>query len=437
MRDDLLPLSRDPKHQILYHSHMKAHALLWASMAVVAVSLIWSCFTYLDELTRADHASVVPTGQTKVIQSLEGGIVEKIFVKEGQLVKQGELLAEIDDTSAKSLYDKNQHEIIALQLKCARLIAEANAVPFLIPADLKKVASKEADSEYDLYLSRQKEMELKIQAVSDEAKQTEQSLLEEKAGLEQLETTLSLKKKEFDMLKNLQNNGAVSPQELLQAEKAVVEAEGQIKQTQYRIEKINQQKIGIKNKKEEIKSSYEKDAYEEYNRSKLQLSQIQDEQISISDKVARTQLKSPVHGIIKKLYVNTEGGVLRPGDTLFEIVPKDEKLIIEAKINPKDIGFIHEGMRARVKITAYDFSLYGGLEGEVESISPDVLVERDQTYYMVRIKTDRSYLERMGHRYDIIPGMAASVDILTGKKTVMSYILKPIIKARQRAMTER
>ena len=228
-------------------------------------------------------------------------------------------------------------------------------------------------------------MELKIQAVVDEGKQAEQSLLEEKAGLEQLETTLNLKQKEFDMLKNLQSNGAVSPQELIQAEKAIVEAEGQIKQTKYRIEKIQQQKIAIKNKKEETKSSYEKDAYEEYNRAKLQLSQIQDEQISISDKVARTQLKSPVHGIIKKLYVNTEGGVLRPGDTLFEIVPKDEKLIIEAKVNPKDIGFIHEGMRARVKITAYDFSLYGGIDGEVESISPDVLVERDQTYYMARV----------------------------------------------------
>jgi adhesin transport system membrane fusion protein len=437
MHEELTPVSRDHKNMILNHSTFREHALLWIAMGIVAISLIWACVTRIDEITRSDHATVVPTGQTKVIQSLEGGIIKSIFVNEGQSVHKGQVLAEIDDVGAQSQLEKNTIQINALKLRCARLLAEVTNQPFIIPQALKQQYPAQSRSEQMLYETRQHDNEVKIQLLEDERKQLEQEILEQQSEIHQAEQSQALKKKEYAMMLNAQKSGAISPQEILQIERALTELAGQKQQAEHRMQKCIEQKKSLINKKEEVVSSFQKESSSDYNKSKVDLNQLMQEQTSLADKELRTQLRSPVNGIVNKVYIHTEGAVLRSGDTLFDVVPIDDKLVIEAKINPKDIGFIHPGMKANVKITAFDYSLYGGLEGVVQSISPDVLTERDTTYYLVRVVTSRSYLERFGQRYPIIPGMAASVDVLTGKRTVMDYILKPILKARQRAMTER
>ncbi|NBV29504.1 HlyD family type I secretion periplasmic adaptor subunit [bacterium] len=327
--------------------------------------------------------------------------------------------------------------INALSLRCERLLAELKSQPFIVPHELRDRYPSQARSEELLYKSRQRDHSIKMQLLDDDRMQIQQQILEQKAELLQTEKSYDLKKQEYAMMMKLQQSGAVSPQEILQAQRALNDFEGHIEQLQHRIQKSIEQQRSLSNRKEEVASIFQKEASNEYNRSKVELSQLIEEQNMLADREERTQLRSPVNGVVNKVYLHTEGAVLRSGDTLFDVVPVDDKLVIEAKINPKDIGFIHLGMPANVKISAFDFCLYGGLTGVVEHISPDVLTERDATYYLVRIVTTKSYLERFDKQYAIIPGMSASVDILTGKRTVMDYLLKPILKARQRAMTER
>jgi adhesin transport system membrane fusion protein len=437
MNHQLNPISRDPKNALLNESHFKAHALLWICIFIVAASLFWSCVTELDEITRSDKATVVPSGQTKVIQSLEGGIIKKILVMEGQAVHKGQVLAEIDDIHAQSQLEKNTIHIHALTLRCERLIAELKQCSFVITGEFKERYPAQVRSEQLLYDSRQRDYLIKMQLIDDDRMQLEQQILEQRSELMQTEKSYELKKTEYNMMVNLKDTGAVSPQELLQIQRSLNEFEGHIEQTQHRIQKSIEQQRSFMNRKEEVRSIFQKEASSEYNRAKVELNQLIEEQTLLSDREKRTQLRAPVNGVVNKVYFHTEGGVLRSGDTLFDVVPVDDKLVIEAKIYPKDIGFIHQGMSANVKVTAFDFCLYGGLKGIVEHISPDILTDRESSYYLVRIVTNKSYLERFEQEYPIIPGMSASVDILTGKRTVMDYMLKPILKARQRAMTER
>ena len=239
------------------------------------------------------------------------------------------------------------------------------------------------------------------------------------------------------MLNNLKNTGSVSPKEILDIQRSIAELESQIEQSNSKIRQKKIEKEAVSKKVAELRVAFKKEAYGKYNQMKSELSSLLKENISVSDKVDRTLIHSPVHGVVHQVLTHTQGGVIKPGETLLEITPLDEKLIVEAKINPKDIGFISPGMKAFVKVTTYDFSLFGGLDGVVKHISPDVVMEKDQAYFIVKIETEKAYLERHGVKYPIIPGMSAQVDILTGKKTVLQYLLKPIFKAKQQALTER
>lgn len=239
------------------------------------------------------------------------------------------------------------------------------------------------------------------------------------------------------MVEKLHHSGSVSPLEYLQIERAVSESQGHLAQIEHRQAQVEQQQHVLTQRAAELIASFQKDTSSDYHRACIELQQLLEEGHALEDRQQRTQIRSPVDGIVHREYLHTQGAVLRPGDPIFDVVPTGEKLIFEVKIPPKDIGFVHKGMQAHVKLTTFDFSLYGGLEGVVDHVSPDIMYDKDSSYYLVRITTDKTYLERHGKIYPIIPGMAASVDIRTGERTVMDYWLKPILKARQRALTER
>lgn len=428
---------RNPKERVLANDLKAGHYILAIVISIITAFIIWSKYSYLDEMARTDLARVSPSMKTQFIQSLDGGIIKHLHIKEGQMVKKGDLLAEIDATEFQSKMDQHHIKITSMKIKALRLLSEATGKDFHIPTELYQQSPSTANSEIKLHQSRTQELALKLKILIDEKIGLSQQIDEHQSAKRSQMRALELKNKEFKMLNNLKISGSVSPKELLDIERAIGDLESQIEQSSSKIAQKKTQKDSISKKAAELRVAFKKEAYREYNQMKSELSSLLKENISVSDRVDRTMLYSPVDGIVHQVLTHTQGGVLKPGDTLVEIIPLDEKLIIEAKILPKDIGFIAEGMQAFIKVTTYDFSLFGGLDGTVKQISPDVVIEKDQAYFVVKIETEKSYLERMGQQYAIIPGMNAQVDILTGRKTVLQYILKPIFKAKQQALTER
>jgi len=404
---------------------------------MTGVLLVWVMRSPLEELTRTDRAIVVPQTQNQVIQSLEGGLIKSICVQEGQSVLAGEVLAEIDDLWAQSQLEKNLLQIQALEQRAARLESEMDQKNFDLSSPLAHSGGLSAENEYRIYLSRQKEIELRLNTLDHEIAQLDHQIHQEQSEHYYAKKSYELKVQEYEMILSLMENGAVSAHELLIAQRALSELEGMIEQIYHRMERSLEHRESLVSRKDEFLAQCHREAAAEYAKVKLDLQQLYEEKKTLVDKERRTQLRAPVSGLIHKKHIHTAGAVLRPGETLFEMVPSEESLIIEAKIHPKDIGFIHKGMEARVKVSAYDFAIYGGLAGTVQHISPDVMIERDQPYYLVKIETEKKCLEKHGRSYPIIPGMMASVDILTGHRTVWDYLMKPIIKSTQIAMTER
>jgi len=365
-----------------------SHIILWISFLFILMALFWSDFAILDEVT-AGRGKVIPSRQIQVIQNLEGGIVREILVHEGQIVDNNQILMKIDDTRFSSTYKESEKKIGALVIKAARLKSEIESVPFTVPAEYKTMLP-------DIY--------------ADQISMLNSRLAERK----QLENELALAVKEYNMTKPLVKKGAASEIEILHLDKTISEVKGKL--------------LNFKNT-----------ALHDLNETKSQLSPLQEAFVADKDRLTRTTVRAPLKGIIKTIKINTIGGVVQPGMELVEIVPLDDTLLLEAKIRPADIGFLHPGQKAMVKLSAYDFSIYGGLEGTVERISADTIAgdKEDESYYLIYVRTQKNYLGTKAKPLYIIPGMLASVDVLTGEKSVLSYILKPILKAKNTALRER
>ncbi|MBM4222794.1 MAG: HlyD family type I secretion periplasmic adaptor subunit [Gammaproteobacteria bacterium] len=406
-------------------------------LAFTTVLFLWAYFSPLEELTRTDRAMVVPIRQMQTIQSLEGGIIKRLCVQEGQVVTEGEILAEIDDLWAQTQLEKNTLQIHADKIHSLRILAEMNDEPFNVPEELHMLYPEATLNEKMLYDTRRQEYILRMQSADHELAQLDQQILQERSEYHYAQKSYDLKEQEFEMIQGLEGSGAISPQEYLQHQRMLGELKGLVEQTRYKVDRSLELRRLVENRKQEYQAQYRKELAFEYHRTQLELQHLEEEHLTLQDREQRTILRAPMNGTINKVYIHTQGGILRPGETLFDLVPMDDHLIIEARIQPKDIGFIRKGMKAHVKVSAFDYSLFGGLEGEVEHISPDVLIEHDQPYYLVRITTNKHSLTRGNQEYPIIPGMTASVDILTGHRTVMQYLMKPIMKAKQVALTER
>jgi adhesin transport system membrane fusion protein len=419
---------------IVEQTPLRARILLYAITIAIFVLIIWAWFAEVDELVRGD-GRVIPSKQVQVIQSLDGGIISEILVREGQSVSIGTPLIRIDETRAISSLRENQSQYLAYLAKQYRLKALAEGLPYTPPEEVLKNAPETYDQEYALYNSSKNELQSSIDIARDQVEQREKELLEVQFRKEISEKNYESAKKELAANKPLLASGAVSEIDILKLERETNKAHGDIDQARAQISRI-QSAIGeARRKVSEVQQVFQSKVRTELNEITARINSLSEVSVSLKDKVSQSTLKSPVNGKVSRLFNNTVGGVIQPGKEVMELVPTDDALILETKVQIRDIAFIRLQQPAVVKLSAYDYTIYGALDATVEQISPDSIIdEKGNAYYIVRVRTLKSSL---GKGLPIIPGMVAQVDIMTGKKTVLSYLLKPVLKAKSYALSER
>jgi membrane fusion protein, adhesin transport system len=413
----------------------RAQKIVRASVIVVVLSILWASLAHVDEVTRGD-GKVIPSKQLQLVQSFDGGVVSEILVREGQVVEKDQLLLKIDETRATSGVRESAAQGFALRARLARLRALAEGSTFVPPAMRNSAEEKRIlDEELRLYQTRVSELSTMVAINRQQLQQREQELTEMRARKTSAERNLELTQQELAKTKPLLASGAVSEVDILRLERDLARSRGDSEQAGAQIARV-QAAIGEAQRKiQETELTFRNDARKEMAEMMGRLNALNEGAVALADKVDKSQIKSPVRGRVQRLLANTVGGVVQPGKDIVEIVPLDDTLILEAKVQPKDIAFIHPKQAATVKFTAYDFSIYGGLAAEVENISPDTVVdERGNAFYLVRVRTTQT---NFSEKLPIIPGMTAEVDILTGNKTVMSYLLKPVLKGKAYALRER
>jgi adhesin transport system membrane fusion protein len=421
--DEDLPLSR--------------HLLLIFICLFFVCFFMWANWASLDEITRGE-GKVIPSSDVQKISSLEGGIVEEFFIKEGDEVQAGQLLVRLSDIAASSDLGSNEARYMGLMATITRLQAEAEGKMPVFPDEIMQGAPQSVTEEMNAYRANKDKLDSQLVVIESQISQRRQELNEMEVRANDIRGQLRLVKEEKDMVSPLVASGSAPKMELLQLDRTIKEKETELNGVLNAIPRARSAVGEAQARINDLKSTAKAQAQTELSAKMIEMNAIKQGLGGLQDRKDRADIKSPVNGYIKDLKVYTVGGVVQPGQEFIEIVPKDDQLLIEARIKPKDIAFLYPDQPAVVKITAYDFSIYGGLNGKVVQISPDAITdEKGDSFYLVKILTKENALKRNGQTLPIIPGMVASVDILTGKKTVMEYLLKPLIKTLNQAMNER
>jgi len=411
--------------------------VLYFWIFTIAIFIFWASYTQIDEITRGS-GEVVPSGDNQMVQNLEGGIVKKILVKVGDSVSKGQVLLKIDNQKSESQLGSTRIKEYELEAKLIRLKAEANGEQFEVDEKIKREVPLLVLNEQSLYISRKKQIDAKIRGLIDQRKQKEQELSETKQRIVLLKKSTSLIKKEVSMMKPMVAQGIKSKVAFMKLQREQSTIEEDLNSAKHSIPRLQAAISEIDNNIEESKADFKNQAKTEFNEVTAELMRVKESANALNDQMGRTLVRSPIKGVIQKIYIHTVGGVIKPGENLIEIVPTDDILWIEVKIKPSDIAFIYPGQKAVVKFSAYDFSIYGSLYGQVVHISADTVKDKkENSYYTVHIRTTKNHLGDDKNPLKIIPGMTVNVDIMTGKKSVMDYILKPILKAKQYTFTER
>ena len=408
--------------------------IFWAISLSVLVT--WMSYANIDELARGS-GEVIPRGDNQLIQNLEGGIVEEILTYEGALVKKGDILLKIDNQKSQSSYENNQISSRSFEAKILRLRAEAENKKLLISSEIRKRMPLLVANEVSLYNSNLLRLNTAKKIVQQQLYQKRQEYKESRNRVLLLREDLRLINEEIAIIEPLVKKGIKPQYDFLKLKREKNSIVKELEGVKLSLPRLNSTIVEAKERVNEILYEAQIKAKEQLNEVLAKYKSTLSTDEALSDQVKRTVVRSPINGIVQKLFVHTVGGVIRPGADLVEIVPSDKSLLIEVKIKPADIAFIYVGQMAKVKFSAYDFAIFGSLDGKVESISADSIKdEKDVTYFKVRIKTEKSYLQRNKKELKIIPGMTVDVDIITGKKTVLDYILKPILKTKQYSFSE-
>lgn len=410
---------------------------LWAALGLLVAAITWAYFADIEEVTKGE-GKAIPSSKVQTIQNLEGGIVSEIFVREGQVVNKGQPLLRLDDTRFSSNKGETEADRNSLEARVERLKAEADGRAPDFTDDLKKAAPQVVEDQMALYQTRMQRQSSELNILQEQLRQKTQELQEFRAKTQQYRSSLGLVQQEINMSEPLVKAGAVSPVELLRLRRSAVEISGDLNATNLAIPRAEAAVNEIQRKVEESKLGFRSDALKELNDVRTDLNKLTATSRAIDDKVNRTLVVAPMRGIVKQLKVNTIGGVVQPGNDMVEIVPLEDNLLVEARVRPQDIAFLHPGQQATVKFTAYDYTIYGGLKAKLEVISADTITDdKGNSFYMIQVRTDKNHLGTDAKPLLIIPGMVATVDIITGEKSVLDYILKPVLKARWEALRER
>jgi len=430
------------------HARIRTYTLLLFIVIITFFTgaISWAYWAEVDELARGE-GKVIPSAKIQTIQSLDGGIISEILVNEGDIIKKNQPLVKIDTTRFKASLDENRNALEDLIASQIRLNAEVNVninkpMPKLVFNDKKLENYPDIiEVHQNIFKTRFQELKTSVSILKMQLNQKRQELVELKSKQKQLAKSLKLIEEEMQTIEKLVARKALSNMDFISIKKEYNNILGDYTATKLSIPRMKMAISESKNKIIEKMNMFKSESAKELQKVSSEIKRFESKVISEKDKLDKTIILSPVDGIIKQINFNTIGGVVKSGVDLMEIVPNSDILLVEAKIDPRDIAFINPSQRAIVKITAYDFSIYGGLEGKIVEISADSIKDEDskdgKTYYKVVIQTEKNYLEKDNQKYSIIPGMVASVDIVTGQKTILDFILKPILKTKQSALHER
>lgn len=435
---------RNEQHPGLLHSPPPPRSWLYVVVIIsifAVVALVWASWAEVDEISRAE-GRVIPSGKTQVVQAAEAGVVTDILVRAGERVHQGQQLIQLDDTTTSSSAGEVQARFLALLAQTTRLRAESQGLgtdSFICPADITVSAPEVCDSEIALMTSRAASLAQGTEVLEQRVEQRQRELGETTANEARLNDNLRIARERLTLMEPLAEKGLVAQTTFLDAQREVGDLSGQVAAVTESVARIEAALKEAQLQVDQAVLQFRQDALAELTLGLAELASTQQQLRGAEDRVRRTDIRSPVDGVVNAVEVNTIGGVVAAGEKLLDIVPVSDVLLVEARLRPSDVAFIIPGQEARIKLTAYDFSIYGGLTGHVVNVSADSMVDPNtrETYYLVQIQADRSVLEFRGQELPVLPGMVTSVDILTGKRTVLQYLLKPINKVRQEAFSER
>lgn len=414
-----------------------ARVLMLTCIAVVVWALVWAGEAELDEVARG-AGKVVPFSKVQVVGHVEGGVVEQLLVRVGDLVDREQVLMKIANTRAESSYQENAVRLGDLKIRLARLTAENGGRPFRIDAAGERVHPQMAAAERDLYAANLQVRDNLLAVYDSQLEQRRREIVEVQSREKNARAAIQSIERELEMRRALVAQRLEPEVNLLRLEREMATIRDRLDAARETVPRLESVLVELERRRDDVRMSHLARARRDLSDTTLEINQLEKLQVGLSDQMARAQVRSPIRGIVKQLFVTTLGGVVKPGMDLAEIVPVDDNLRVEVRVRPSDIGFIHAGQSAMVKVSAFDFSIYGGLPGRVESVGADSHTdERQGPYFLVFIRTDRNYLGASSRRLRVIPGMTVTADIVTGKKTVLQYLLHPILKARQVALRER
>lgn len=429
-----------------------AVALLVVALLVVAL-LVWAAWAPIDEVTHAE-GSVVGSRRTQSVSNLEGGILQGVLVREGEIVEKGQVVAQLENVMAESSYRDALYKVVEHRLAIMRLEAmlrdEEPVFPSDLPSFLKEILGEEPDSalverarqivddQKNTWKAQSSKLQAELSMLEAQYAQRQSEVAEQMARKKQLDGSLVLETEQRDTAKRLLQRNNYSRMDYLGLEQKIIQTQGEIDMLAAAIPKTQammdeaRQRIGSRVAEEQLAIS------QEINKRRTELGSVRESLTAGGDRVTRTEVRSPVRGSVKQILVNTVGGVVKPGEAIMDIVPMDESLLVEVRVRPQDVAFLRPGQDVMIKVSAYDFSIYGGLPGKLESISADTIEDKKgDFYYLVKVRTGETAIRHNDEILPIIPGMIVVADIIIGKKTVLDYILKPVMKARQNALTER
>lgn len=416
----------------------RASNILLLVIAAVFVALgVWAALAQVDTVAQAP-GKVIPSARVQVLQSLEGGVVQEIHVVQGQAVDAGAVLITLSPMQASGDFQTRQQQALALRARVARLQAEADLRTPEFEASLRRDAAEFVKVESAAFDGRRTEQAAQLAMMQAQVAQRLKEKEEAKIAIQTARRSLTAAREERSMLESLVAQGLEPRIELVRIERVISEAEGREQSAVVAVERLQQAIVETQSRRDTAEAQFRGQARDELTRSIAELRALEQGMPALEDRFDRTILKAPVKGIVNRILVNTVGGVAKPGDVLIELVPADDQLVVEAMVNPRDIGFVQVGQVARVKLTAYDYSIFGAMPGKVAQVGADAITnERGEAFYLVRVETDAKAVESLDRKLPVISGMQAQVDIVTGSKTVLTYLLKPLIAVRDSAFRER
>lgn len=413
------------------------HVLLYVITGLLVFFIVWASFANLQEVARGD-GKVIPSSEVQVIQNLEGGIIDEFLVKEGERVQEGQVILRMRNVQARADFQATNQKYLGLLATITRLQAEADGTDPVFPEEVIKGTPDSVAAERATFEANKKQNAGQLGVLKEQLSQKEQEIAELQRRTSDIGSVLKLSQDERNMVAPMVEKGAAAKKELLQIDRQIAEQRAELNGLKLALPRSQAAVKEAEQRISELTNGYKATAQKELSEKTIELNTIKETLAGYQDRSERTEIKSPVVGMVKEIKIKTVGGVVKPGEPIMEIVPIEDQLIVEGRLKPSDIAFIHPGQKAIVRLSAFDSSVYGAFEGEVADISADTITnEKGESFYRVKVRIKDTKLTKGDKQYDIIPGMQATVDVVTGNKTVMAYLLKPFTKAAQTALRER